>query len=821
MPNETAAGTIYERIRKWIEDFKNSPGIKALEAAFDTFSFLDKAYEFWKELFFPDPHYSELILAYLEKLWDEMHDLFTDLQNSRARALIDYYRDYTILKDPEHLDELLMYSNEVKSALATIINDWEARSAYQVAEMYNLVVPLDATIFLQNAAHAQDKGEEPIWAEVYKRINDEFVEAIEVNKKLLGPYVFEELPNIPCYSAYDGKLSEHFGIWREGSKTNDYAEYIRITELVWQATERLRENTIEDYADSCNWFTIGRKNCEIEIVGDPPCYGCAPPYETHCKDVYLSSSPSAAVIQCVPDNEQNSPNRLWRLEYLRYDAALIMHHSNTCLTAADLELCDKDRPVLLLPCKGTGSENNYELFVREGDHIQHYWRSWQDGRWRKGQKFGQNVQSAPAAFQNRGPGAIYNYEIFVREGNQIQHHWRNWQSGQWHKGQKFGQNIQSAPAAFQNWAGGAQNNYELFVREGDQIQHYWRSWQDGRWRKGLSFGENVLSAPAAFQNRPAGRKSRDRMKWNDYEVFVREWNHVMHYCRGWEEGQWPDQGGFGETVQSAPAAFQNRAAGSLYNYEVFVREETRIQHYFYTWEDEQWHKGETFGENVQSAPAAFQNQATEALNNYELFVREGDQIQHYWRSWQDGRWRKGQKFGQNIQSAPAAFQNLDYRPGQIWNITRYRSREVIPITLSYDFLPPGEDDWYTYTKRLRLGCYSGSSNAMISSNPYVPDEKMWLKFQAALKTAKEISVSLRAHNGQYVCAEGGGGGKVVADRNEIAEWETFALIDLGNDKVALKAHNGQYVCAEGGGGGKVVANRNEIAEWETFHLIKI
>ena len=551
MPNETETEIIYERIKKWIEDFKNSPGMKALEAAFDIFSFLDKAYDFWKELFFPDPNYSELILAYLEKLWDEMHDIFTDLQNAKARGLIDYYRDYTILKDPEHLDELLMYSNEVKSALATIINDWEARSAYRVAEMYNLVVPLDAAIFLQNAAHAQDKGEEPIWAEVYKRINDEFVEAIEINKKLLGPYIFEELPNIPCYRAYDGKLSEHFRIWRGVDNTNDIAEYTRITEFVWQATERLRENTIEDYADSYIWFTIERKNCRIEIVGDPPCYGCAPPTETHCKDVYLSFSPSAPVIQCVPCNEQNSSNKLWRLEYLRYDAARIIHHSNTCLTAADLELCAKDRPVLLLTCNGTGSE--------------------------------------------------YNYELFVREGNQIQHYWRNWQSGQWHKGQKFGENVLSAPAAFQNRAGGSIHNYELFVREGNEIQHYWRSWQDGQWRKGLRFGEYLQSAPAAFQNRPAGRKNWDRKKWNDYEVFVREGNHVTHYWRGWEEGQWPDRGGFGENVQSAPAAFQNRAAESLYNYEIFVREETHIQHYFLNWEDEEWHTGQKLGQNVLSA----------------------------------------------------------------------------------------------------------------------------------------------------------------------------------------------------------------------------
>ena len=37
-------------------------------------------------------------------------------------------------------------------------------------------------------------------------------------------------------------------------------------------------------------------------------------------------------------------------------------------------------------------------------------------------------------------------------------------------------------------------------------------------------------------------------------------------------------------------------------------------------------------------------------------------------------------------------------------------------------------------------------------------------------------------------------------------------------KCTLKAYNGQYVCAEGGGGREIVANRNAIAGWETFRM---
>ena len=79
-------------------------------------------------------------------------------------------------------------------------------------------------------------------------------------------------------------------------------------------------------------------------------------------------------------------------------------------------------------------------------------------------------------------------------------------------------------------------------------------------------------------------------------------------------------------------------------------------------------------------------------------------------------------------------------------------------------------------------------------------------------------VALQAANGQYVCAENGGGSNLVANRDWILAWETFRRIDLGNNKVALQAANGQYVCAENGGGSNLVANRDWILDWETFGI---
>ncbi len=90
------------------------------------------------------------------------------------------------------------------------------------------------------------------------------------------------------------------------------------------------------------------------------------------------------------------------------------------------------------------------------------------------------------------------------------------------------------------------------------------------------------------------------------------------------------------------------------------------------------------------------------------------------------------------------------------------------------------------------------------------------------------SIYLRANNGLWVCAEGGGGREVTANRPVPRSWETFTILCAGNpqkapdygDRVHLQASNGQYVCAEGGGGREVVANRKSPHEWETFVLCR-
>lgn len=126
-----------------------------------------------------------------------------------------------------------------------------------------------------------------------------------------------------------------------------------------------------------------------------------------------------------------------------------------------------------------------------------------------------------------------------------------------------------------------------------------------------------------------------------------------------------------------------------------------------------------------------------------------------------------------------------------------------------------------------------------------------------------VKIAMKSYNGKYVCAEGGGGRELVANRTQLGPWETFQasfvdpwnnLVTLktwdgscyvgasadgrvysvhaqspgpemtfkleprGGRQMSLKSSSGKYVCAEDGGGRELVANRGHCSIWETFEI---
>ncbi len=89
-----------------------------------------------------------------------------------------------------------------------------------------------------------------------------------------------------------------------------------------------------------------------------------------------------------------------------------------------------------------------------------------------------------------------------------------------------------------------------------------------------------------------------------------------------------------------------------------------------------------------------------------------------------------------------------------------------------------------------------------------------------------MSSSLADFQWSICLCRGRGGGAVVANRSSYGLWETFTVEGVTNapngfgtgDQIALRAINGQYVCAESGGGRELAANRHCRGPWETFTL---
>ncbi len=93
----------------------------------------------------------------------------------------------------------------------------------------------------------------------------------------------------------------------------------------------------------------------------------------------------------------------------------------------------------------------------------------------------------------------------------------------------------------------------------------------------------------------------------------------------------------------------------------------------------------------------------------------------------------------------------------------------------------------------------------------------WEMFQIVNLSNKYIAI--KSHEGYYLSASDDEKSLNVKD-TEIGKRQKFKLVELDDNKIALKTCYDKYVCAENGGGGKVVADRTKTGEWESFELIK-
>jgi len=81
-------------------------------------------------------------------------------------------------------------------------------------------------------------------------------------------------------------------------------------------------------------------------------------------------------------------------------------------------------------------------------------------------------------------------------------------------------------------------------------------------------------------------------------------------------------------------------------------------------------------------------------------------------------------------------------------------------------------------------------------------------------------IAIKTSQGLYLAAENGGGSTLVGDREKVAQWETFEILDLGKGYIALKSYSGRYVGASDDGE-KIDVNNKTIGKKQMFQLIKL
>ncbi len=84
-----------------------------------------------------------------------------------------------------------------------------------------------------------------------------------------------------------------------------------------------------------------------------------------------------------------------------------------------------------------------------------------------------------------------------------------------------------------------------------------------------------------------------------------------------------------------------------------------------------------------------------------------------------------------------------------------------------------------------------------------------------------MTITFRASNGQYVCAEEGGNHAVNANRDVAGPWETFGRLPQPDGRFAYQSSGGYYLTAEEGGGGALSCNRTAVGPWECFRELPV
>jgi hypothetical protein len=147
----------------------------------------------------------------------------------------------------------------------------------------------------------------------------------------------------------------------------------------------------------------------------------------------------------------------------------------------------------------SGPHGNFEVVTIEGSNLVHYWHDNSDVRspWRRGQVITSNASSPASLIQSSfRSGRHGNFEVAVREGANLVHYWRDNAdvNTPWRRGQIISTSPGGPAALIQSsFRSSSHGNFELLTVENNRLVHYWRdnASVESPWRSG-----RIVAAPA-------------------------------------------------------------------------------------------------------------------------------------------------------------------------------------------------------------------------------------------------------------------------------------------------------------------------------------
>jgi hypothetical protein len=308
--------------------------------------------------------------------------------------------------------------------------------------------------------------------------------------------------------------------------------------------------------------------------------------------------------------------------------------------------------------------NNFEIFLRKGLTIEHWWR--EHGApgfpWNRAEvvrstdpyrdTFHDDCLECPVAVQstfNR------NYELIYKNNvsNTLRHAYWDQASGNWYDATAFGPTNPLGMPGFVQSTSGAPGDFEVVVLNASgEMEHWtkhnsapWRARKPGEWYLRSRFGSGIVdTGPALVQSRNGIAGELEEGQGELHFVCLGASGQMQHYVL--TPGQaWTLVATFGTGAQSGPAMIEGAFAAkdelTAGNLELCIAHNAAIEHWWRNHTYKTWQRSATFGSNVRCVVGMLQGSFG---FNLELVVETLDvRYQHYWR---DGAgWHQGVVFG--------------------------------------------------------------------------------------------------------------------------------------------------------------------------------